>query len=84
MGLPYPTADASADRLKRTGWRVMETSVFDQSERIWVVMTYRSGRLLSATGATQAEAWHRACLPAGALGMLRRTAACPRHGGIPP
>jgi hypothetical protein len=68
MRLLYPTADASAVRLKRHGWSTAETSVSDSPGLVWVVMASRQGRQLFARGATRAEAWHRACPRAEALG----------------
>jgi hypothetical protein len=68
MGLPYPTADASADRLKRAGWSAADSALRRPSGIVWVVFAERGDQMIEGMGATQAEAWHRACLRAEAIG----------------
>ena len=59
----FPTVDASRARLHQAGWSIGETAAGG-----WLV-TGRNGENISATGATQAEAWHKAFLQAEAVGM---------------
>ena len=62
----YPPVDESRDRLHRAGWSVGEAA-FGPA---WVVSGTNGENRLHATGATQAEAWWRACGRARAVGML--------------
>ena len=67
----YPPAEESRDRLHRAGWSVGEVVTSGGS----VVVTGTNGEnALKAWGATPAEAWHKACEQAAAVGMLAREA----------
>jgi hypothetical protein len=70
---PYPAVDESAERLKRAGWSVGEVA----TAAGWLVCGCNGENVIEARGSTQAEAWHRACEQAAAVGMLR---SAPRHG----
>jgi hypothetical protein len=63
----YPGVDESFARLRRSGWSVGETG----SAGRWLVTGSNGENQIRARGDTQAEAWRRACQPAGVLGMLR-------------
>ena len=73
----YPAVDESRDRLRRAGWSVGEAA-FGPA---WVVSGTNGENRLHATGATQAEAWWRACEQARAVGML--APARPTAWGLP-
>src|SRR5919199_6312536 len=62
----YPAVDESRERLHRAGWSVGE-AVFGPA---WSVTGTNGENRLHATGATQAEAWWRACEQARAVGLL--------------
>jgi hypothetical protein len=64
--LLYPPVDESRSRLHRAGWSLGE-SVFGST---WQVDGTNGENRLLARGASQAEAWDRACLLARELGML--------------
>jgi hypothetical protein len=64
----YPTLDASADRLKRAGWSAGDTAAHGPGGIVWIVFAHRGEQRIDGRGATQAEAWHRACLRAEGLG----------------
>jgi hypothetical protein len=64
----YPTIAASASLLERAGWSAKEWAVHQLSGTVWLVTARWAGNVLAGRGATQAEAWHRACLHAEALG----------------
>jgi hypothetical protein len=63
----YPSVDESLERLRKAGWSVGETAF----GRLWVVDGLNGENAIRAEGATQAEAWHRACDQAQAVGQLR-------------
>jgi hypothetical protein len=63
---PYPTVDESRDRLHRAGWSVGEIA----SAAGWVGTGANGENLLRAEGASQSEAWWRACEQARGVGML--------------
>jgi hypothetical protein len=68
----FPSVDESRGRLNRAGWSVGEIA----TARRWWVTGANGENLVSASGATQAEAWWRACEQARSVGMLapaRRT-----------
>jgi hypothetical protein len=65
----YPPVDASADRLKRAGWSAGDTAVHGPAGVVWVVFVHGSNRMIEGRGATQAEAWPRACVRVEALGF---------------
>jgi hypothetical protein len=64
----YPTAEESLARLHAAGWSVGEV----RAGRSFLVTGTNGENALRAVGVTSAEAWHRACEQAEALGMLRR------------
>ena len=74
----YPSPDESFARLHRAGWSLGETG----SAGRWLVTGSNGENQISATGASQAEAWHRAVEQAEALGMLARSPA--GQAGPPP
>jgi hypothetical protein len=65
----FPSSDDSFARLQRAGWSVGEVRLADGT---WVVTGSNGENRLGARGVTQAEAWHRACGQAAAVGMLGR------------
>jgi hypothetical protein len=70
----YPSTEDSRGRLHRAGWTVGEVSTAGGQ----VLVTGTNGEnVLSATGGTADEAWHRECGQAAAVGML----APPRGAG---
>jgi hypothetical protein len=66
----YPTVDESADRLKRAAWSIGDCCVVSPTCPVWLVTGRNGENLIEARGATQQEAWHRACQQARAVGML--------------
>jgi hypothetical protein len=62
----YPTVDESRARLNAAGWSVGETGTAGG----WFVSGTNGENAVNARGRTQAEAWHRACEQAAAVGML--------------
>jgi hypothetical protein len=62
----FPTVDESRDRLHRAGWSVGEVG----TASTWRVCGANGENQTNAAGASQAEAWHRACEQAAAVGML--------------
>jgi hypothetical protein len=60
------SVDESRDRLHRAGWSVGEIG----SATRWLVTGSNGENQLHAEGSSQAEAWHRACERAAAVGML--------------
>ena len=68
MSASYPSVDESRDRLRRAGWSLGEA----RFGAFWQVDGTSGENRLLATGATQAEAWWRACLLARELGLLAR------------
>jgi hypothetical protein len=68
LRLPFPTVEASADRLKCAGWSAADVAVPGPAGVGWFVIASRGGRRVKGWGASQAEAWHRTCLQAEALG----------------
>jgi malonyl CoA-acyl carrier protein transacylase len=71
MGV-FQSSDESFARLKRAGWSVGEVRVLSLRGAYWLVTGANGENMIEARGATQAEAWHRACEQAEALGMLAR------------
>ena len=65
------TSDESFSRLKRAGWSVGDVRVMTPAGAAWLVTGANGENVIEARGATQTEAWHRACQQAEALGMLR-------------
>jgi hypothetical protein len=63
----FPSSDGSFARLQRSGWSVGEVSLADGT---WVVTGGNGENRIAARGITQAEAWHRACEQAAAVGLL--------------
>jgi hypothetical protein len=61
-----PPVDESRDRLHRAGWPVGEATPATR----WQVSGRNEENRVEASGRTQAEAWHRACEQARAVGML--------------
>jgi hypothetical protein len=68
MALEYRAVDASAAHLKRAGRSAGGRVRRWTAGVVWVVFAHRGEQLLEGRGATQAEARHRACLRAEALG----------------
>jgi hypothetical protein len=66
-----PSVDESFARLRRSGWSVGEAAFGGGGRLVWQVDGQNGENQIRARGDTQAEAWHRACQPAGVLGMLR-------------
>jgi hypothetical protein len=64
----YPTVDASAARLKRAGWSAGDVAVHGPAGVAWVAFAHRGEWQVERRGASQAEAWHRACLLAEVCG----------------
>jgi hypothetical protein len=62
----FPGVDECRDRLHRAGWSVGETVTAPR----WQVSGSNGENRLEASGRTQAQAWHRACEQARAVGML--------------
>jgi hypothetical protein len=68
-----PVADDCRRRLHRAGWSVGEFATVDtEGRQTWHVSGRNGANAVEAEGATQGEAWQRACWQAEALGMLRR------------
>jgi hypothetical protein len=61
-----PGVDESRDCLHRAGWSVGEIATATR----WLVFGTNGENQLLAEAAGQAEAWHRACEQAAAVGML--------------
>jgi hypothetical protein len=68
----YPTVDESFARMLRAGWSVGDMRIITAEGPAWLVRGSNGENAVSARGATQAEAWHRACQQAEAAGILRR------------
>ena len=62
----YPSVDESRDRLHRAGWSVGEVG----QGALWRVTGTNGENVISASAATQAEAWWGACVQAREVGML--------------
>jgi hypothetical protein len=62
----YPIVDESLDRLHRAGSSVGDYATATR----WVVSGTNGENLIYAEGPSRAEAWHRACEQAAAVGML--------------
>ncbi len=75
----YAAPEESFARLHRAGWSVGDVRLLGTGGPRWLVTGHNGENALSARGATQAEAWHRACEQAEAMGMLRRRGS--RGGG---
>ena len=68
----YPAVDESRDRLHRSGWSLGEVCIVGgDGGRPWAVFGANGENLLDVRGASQSEAWWRACEAARAVGMLR-------------
>jgi hypothetical protein len=68
----YPSVDESRDRLHRAGWSVGEAAIGPAHALVWLVSGSNGENLLNVGGASQAEAWWRACVQAREVGMLAR------------
>ena len=66
MGSACPSVDECRDRLRRAGWSPGEACF----GALWRVDGSNGENRLLATGATQAQAWWRACVMAREVGML--------------
>ena len=64
MSDTYPSVDESRDRLHRAGWSLGEVC-FGSS---WQIDGGNGENRILATGASQAEAWWRACIQAQGTG----------------
>ena len=67
----FATSDESFARLHRAGWSVGDVRVLTPAGPAWLVTGANGENVIEARGATQAEAWYRACQQAESLGMLR-------------
>jgi hypothetical protein len=65
-----PSVDESFARLQRSGWSVGDVAVYTAEGPRWLVTGTNGENHIEARGATQAEAWRRACEQAAAVGML--------------
>jgi hypothetical protein len=65
MSREYPTFDECRDRLRRAGWPLGETCL----GALWQVAGANGENRLLAAGATQSQAWWRACVLAREVGM---------------
>jgi hypothetical protein len=74
----FPTVDESFARLHRAGWSVGDVRILTVEGPAWLVSGHNGENAVSARGATQSVAWHRACQQAEAAGMLRRRPSTPR------
>ena len=68
MSATYPAIDESRDHLRRAGWSLGE-ACFGAA---WQVDGASGENMLLARGASQAEAWWRACILAREVGLLAR------------
>jgi hypothetical protein len=66
MSPAYPSVDESGDRLRRAGWSLGEACFGHR----WHVEGRNGENRLLAGGASQAQAWWRACLLARELALL--------------
>jgi hypothetical protein len=57
----HPSVEESRVLLQRAGWAVRDTVRPDRYLWRWVVAAARGESTIEVSGATQAEAWHRAC-----------------------
>jgi hypothetical protein len=71
----FPSVDESFGRLQRAGWTAGDLAVHTAGGPRWLVTGTSGENRVEARGATQAEAWHRACEQAAAVGMLARPEA---------
>jgi hypothetical protein len=62
----YPAVDESRARLHAAGWSVGDVGTAGG----WFVSGTSGENAVRSQGRTQAEAWHRACEQAAAVGML--------------
>src|SRR5262249_38247011 len=67
----FPLHEESSDRLQRSGWTTNEDRQMSAAGLVWVVTAANRGVIVRGQGETPAEAWHRACEQAKALGMPR-------------
>src|SRR5262249_47920489 len=65
----YSSSDESFARLQRAGWSVGDVRVLTASGPRWLVTGTNGMNAIRAEGATQAEAWQRACEQAETVGM---------------
>ena len=68
----YPSSDESFARLHQAGWSAGEVAVHTPAGIAWLVTGTNGENAIEARGTTQAEAWHKACQQAEAVGMARR------------
>ena len=68
----YPTVDESFTRLHAAGWSVGDVRILTAEGPASLVSGTNGENAVSARGRTQAEAWHRVCQQAEAVGMLGR------------
>jgi hypothetical protein len=62
----FPHPDDSFARLHAAGWSIGDVGTVAN----WLVTGTNGENVIRAEGQTQAEAWHRACQQAEAVGML--------------
>jgi hypothetical protein len=77
-------SDESFTRLKRAGWSVGDVRILTARGFSWLVTGANGENVIEARGATQAEAWHRACEQAESMGMLRSKPDISWKSGEPP
>jgi hypothetical protein len=65
------TPDESFARLHRGGWSVGDVRLLTAEGPRWWVTGANGENVIEASGRTQGESWHLACLQAKSLGMLR-------------
>lgn len=59
--MSHPSVEESRALLQRAGWDVRDTIRPDRHLWRWIVAAARGESTIEVSGATQAEAWHRAC-----------------------
>jgi hypothetical protein len=62
----HPTVDTIAAKLHREGWSVGDLAVKRDGGWVWIVSGQRDGRWLAVEGSSQAAAWRRFSVRAGA------------------
>jgi hypothetical protein len=71
--MTYPSSDESFTRLHRAGWSVGDVAGITRAGRkLWLVTGTNGENEIRSEGATQNEAWSRACEQAAAVAMLGR------------
>jgi hypothetical protein len=63
----FPGVDDSLARLRRSGWSVGDAAFGGGGSLVWQVDGQNGENQVRAEGASQVEAWHRACQQAEAV-----------------